>query len=49
MTFPIALHAGLINAGVALNIVPGTAAVKFEIRNLPVDSPDKYWNGSNPR
>ena len=35
------LHAGLINAGVALNIVPGTAAVKFEIRNLPVDSPDE--------
>ena len=33
------LHAGLINGGVALNIVPGTARVKFEIRNLAADEP----------
>ncbi|XDZ66391.1 acetylornithine deacetylase [Alphaproteobacteria bacterium LSUCC0684] len=34
------LHAGLINAGVALNIVPRHAEVAFEIRNLSSDSPD---------
>ena len=34
------LHAGLINGGVALNIVPNAAFVKFEIRNLPADDPD---------
>ena len=34
------LHAGLINDGVALNIVPNAAFVKFEIRNLPADDPD---------
>lgn len=33
------LHAGVINAGVALNIVPNHAAVKFEIRNLVQDDP----------
>ena len=38
------LHVGLINAGVALNMVPGTAAVKFEIRNLPTDNPDEILN-----
>ena len=34
------LHAGIIKAGVALNIVPNHAEVKFEIRNLPADDPD---------
>ena len=34
------LHAGLINGGVALNIVPNATFVKFEIRNLPADNPD---------
>ena len=33
------LHAGIINAGVALNIVPNHAEVKFEIRNLAADDP----------
>ena len=33
------LHAGMINAGVALNIVPNHAEVKFEIRNLAGDDP----------
>lgn len=33
------LHAGLINSGIALNIVPNHAAVKFEIRNLAADDP----------
>ena len=35
------LHAGLITAGVALNIVPDHAVVTFEIRNLKTDSPEK--------
>ena len=34
------LHARLIDVGVALNIVPGTARVTFEIRNIPADDPD---------
>ena len=34
------LHTGLINGGVALNIVPNAAYVKFEIRNLPNDDPE---------
>lgn len=34
------LHAGIIHSGVALNIVPNHAAVKFEIRNLAGDDPD---------
>ena len=34
------LHAGLINGGAALNIVPNTGFEKFEIRNLPTDDPD---------
>jgi len=34
------LHAGLINAGVALNIVPRHAEVAFEIRNLTNDNPE---------
>ncbi|MCE2517910.1 MAG: acetylornithine deacetylase [Alphaproteobacteria bacterium] len=33
------LHAGIISSGVALNIVPNHAAVKFEIRNLFEDDP----------
>jgi len=33
------LHAGIIHAGVALNIVPNHAQVKFEIRNLAEDDP----------
>lgn len=35
------LHAGIIHAGVALNIVPNHAQVKFEIRNLAEDGPDQ--------
>ncbi len=35
------LHAGLITAGVALNIVPDHAVVTFEIRNLETDNPEK--------
>ena len=35
------LHAGLISAGVALNIVPNQAFVTFEIRNLMSDDPEK--------
>ena len=33
------LHAGIIHSGVALNIVPNHAEVKFEIRNLAADEP----------
>jgi len=33
------LHTGLINGGVALNIVPNHAEVAFEIRNLAEDDP----------
>jgi acetylornithine deacetylase len=33
------LHAGIIHAGVALNIVPNHSQVKFEIRNLAEDDP----------
>ena len=33
------LHAGIIHSGVALNIVPNHAQVKFEIRNLAGDDP----------
>jgi len=33
------VHAGLIDGGVALNIVPNTATLLFEIRNLPEDDP----------
>ncbi|MGC6484627.1 MAG: acetylornithine deacetylase [Candidatus Puniceispirillales bacterium] len=35
------LHAGVINGGTVLNIVPGQAAVTFEIRNLAADNPDQ--------
>ena len=35
------LHAGIIHAGVALNIVPNHAQVKLEIRNLAEDDPDQ--------
>jgi len=38
------LHAGLIQSGVALNIVPNHAEVAFEIRNLSKDSPDEILN-----
>ncbi|MGU9961422.1 MAG: acetylornithine deacetylase [Candidatus Puniceispirillales bacterium WSBS_2018_MAG_OTU23] len=38
------LHAGVINAGIALNIVPNHAAVKFEIRNLAEDDPKVILN-----
>jgi len=34
------LHVGQINGGIALNIVPNLAQMKFEIRNLPEDDPD---------
>ncbi len=33
------LHVGRISGGVALNIVPNTAEIQFEIRNLPADDP----------
>ena len=33
------VHAGVIDGGVALNIVPNTATLLFEIRNLPEDDP----------
>ena len=35
------LHAGLVDAGIALNIVPHHAVVTFEIRNLTSDNPGK--------
>ena len=38
------LHAGIINAGVALNIVPNHAEVRFEIRNLAADDPQAILN-----
>ena len=34
------VHAGIMSSGVALNIVPNHAAVKFEIRNLAEDDPE---------
>ena len=34
------IHVGKINAGVALNIVPNTCEVLFEIRSLAQDDPD---------
>jgi acetylornithine deacetylase len=34
------LHVGKINGGVALNIVPNSCSVLFEIRNLPEDDPE---------
>jgi acetylornithine deacetylase len=34
------VHAGKINGGVALNIVPNLCTVDFEIRNVAVDDPD---------
>jgi acetylornithine deacetylase len=33
------IHAGKINGGVALNIVPNACTVDFEIRNVPVEDP----------
>ena len=35
------LHAGRLNGGVALNIVPNLATLDFEIRNLPDDDAEK--------
>jgi acetylornithine deacetylase len=35
------LHVGQIEGGIALNIVPNLAKMKFEIRNLPQDDPDE--------
>ena len=34
------IHAGRINGGVALNIVPNLCQVDFEIRNIAADDPD---------
>ncbi|PLP59395.1 acetylornithine deacetylase [Mesorhizobium loti] len=34
------VHAGKINGGVALNIVPNLCQVDFEIRNIAADNPD---------
>lgn len=33
------IHAGKINGGVALNIVPNSCTVDFEIRNVPTEDP----------
>lgn len=33
------IHAGKINGGVALNIVPNSCTVDFEIRNVPMEEP----------
>jgi acetylornithine deacetylase len=38
------LHAGKIEGGVLLNIVPEHASVTFEIRNLPAEQPDGLVN-----
>ncbi|MGC6453567.1 MAG: acetylornithine deacetylase [Candidatus Puniceispirillaceae bacterium] len=38
------LHAGRIDGGVLLNIVPEHASVTFEIRNLPEDQPERLIN-----
>lgn len=35
------VHAGIINGGVALNIVPNFCRVAFEIRNIAEDNPDE--------
>jgi acetylornithine deacetylase len=35
------LHVGKINAGVALNIVPNTCELDFEIRNVAADDPEE--------
>lgn len=35
------VHAGLINGGTALNIVPNRCTVAFEIRNVAEDDPDE--------
>ena len=34
------LHAGIINGGTALNIVPNLCSLEFEIRNLASENPD---------
>ncbi|MBR2689435.1 MAG: acetylornithine deacetylase [Aquamicrobium sp.] len=38
------VHAGKINGGVALNIVPNLCQVDFEIRNVAADNPDVILN-----
>ena len=35
------IHAGRINGGVALNIVPGSCEVDFEIRYIASDDPEE--------
>ncbi len=35
------LNTGIIDGGIALNVVPDNTVVKFEIRNLAVDEPDR--------
>ncbi len=34
------VHTGTFNGGIALNVVPDSAQVEFEIRNLPAENPD---------
>src|SRR6185437_1076289 len=38
------IHAGKINAGVALNIVPNSCEVDFEIRYVAPDDPEKIFD-----
>ena len=35
------IHTAKIEGGVALNIVPATSSVDFEVRNIPQDNPDE--------
>ncbi|WP_214471188.1 acetylornithine deacetylase [Mesorhizobium sp. dw_380] len=39
------VHVGMMNAGVALNIVPNLCQLDFEIRNVAADSPDEILDG----
>jgi acetylornithine deacetylase len=39
------IHAGLIDGGTALNIVPGRCTVDFEIRNVAADDPNALLAG----
>lgn len=39
------IHAGLIDGGTALNIVPGRCTVDFEIRNVAADDPNDLLAG----
>ncbi len=36
------VHAGRMQGGTALNIVPDQAEIEFELRNLPADRPDAF-------